>query len=254
ARTSPEAAGFNFLLTTPVVFWAGRPFFTGAWRAFRHHAADMNTLVAIGVGSAYVYSTVATVFPGFFEAAGRAPDVYFEAAAVIVTLILLGRTLEARARARTSAAIEKLLDLQPPRARVERNGRLEEVPVEAVRVGDRVVVRSGEKIPVDGIVEEGTAAVDESMITGESVPVDKKPGDPVIGGTLNQSGALVVRVTRVGRDTVLQQIVRLVEEAQARKAPSSAWPTVWPASSCPWSCWWRSPPSCSGSTSVRSRA
>ncbi|BBM70774.1 heavy metal translocating P-type ATPase [Rhodothermus marinus] len=215
----PGSRWIQLLLTTPVVFWAGRPFFTGAWRAFRHHAADMNTLVAIGVGSAYVYSTVATVFPGFFEAAGRAPDVYFEAAAVIVTLILLGRMLEARARARTSAAIEKLLDLQPPRARVERNGRLEEVPVEAVRVGDRVVVRPGEKIPVDGIVEEGTAAVDESMITGESVPVDKKPGDPVIGGTLNQSGALVVRVTRVGRDTVLQQIVRLVEEAQARKAP-----------------------------------
>ncbi len=215
----PGSRWIQLLLTTPVVFWAGRPFFTGAWRALRHHAADMNTLVAIGVGSAYVYSTVATLFPGFFEAAGRTPDVYFEAAAVIVTLILLGRMLEARARARTSAAIEKLLDLQPPRARVERNGRLDEVPVEAVHVGDRVVVRPGEKIPVDGIVEEGTAAVDESMITGESVPVDKKPGDPVIGGTVNQSGALVVRVTRVGHDTVLQQIVRLVEEAQARKAP-----------------------------------
>ncbi len=215
----PGSRWIQLLLTTPVVFWAGRPFFTGAWRAFRHHAADMNTLVAIGVGSAYVYSTVATLFPGFFEAAGRSPDVYFEAAAVIVTLILLGRMLEARARARTSAAIEKLLDLQPPLARVERNGRLEEVPVEAIRVGDRVIVRPGEKIPVDGIVEEGTAAVDESMITGESVPVDKKPGDSVIGGTVNQSGALVVRVTRVGHDTVLQQIVRLVEEAQARKAP-----------------------------------
>ncbi len=215
----PGSRWIQLLLTTPVVFWAGRPFFTGAWRAFRHHVADMNTLVAIGVGSAYAYSTVATVFPSFFEAAGRAPDIYFEAAAVIVTLILLGRMLEARARAHASAAIEKLLDLQPPRARIERNGHLEEVPVEAVQVGDRVVVRPGEKIPVDGIVEEGTAAVDESMITGESVPVDKKPGDPVIGGTVNQSGALVVRVTRVGRDTVLQQIVRLVEAAQARKAP-----------------------------------
>lgn len=215
----PGSLWVQLLLTTPVVFWAGRPFFTGAWRAFRHHAADMNTLVALGVGAAYLYSTVATVFPGFFEAAGRAPDVYFEAAAVIVTLILLGRTLEARARAQTSAAIEKLLDLQPPRARLERNGRIEEVPIEAVRVGDRVVVRPGEKIPVDGIVEEGIAAVDESMITGESVPVDKKPGDFVIGGTVSQSGALVVRVTRIGRDTVLQQIVRLVEEAQARKAP-----------------------------------
>jgi Cu+-exporting ATPase len=215
----PGSRWIQLLLTTPVVFWAGRSFFTGAWRAFRHHAADMNTLVAIGVGSAYIYSTVATVFPGFFEAAGRTPEVYFEAATVIVTLILLGRMLEARARTRTSAAIEKLLDLQPPRARIERNGHLEEVPVEAVRVGDRVVVRPGEKIPVDGMVEEGTAAVDESVITGEAVPVDKKPGDPVIGGTVNQSGALVVRVTRVGRDTVLQQIVRLVEEAQARKAP-----------------------------------
>lgn len=215
----PGSRWVQLLLTTPVVFWAGWPFFTGAWRAFRHHAADMNTLVAIGVGSAYVYSTGATIFPDFFEAAGRAPDIYFEAAAVIVTLILLGRMLEARARARTSAAIEKLLDLQPPRARVERNGYLEEVPVEAVRIGDRVVVRPGEKIPVDGIVDEGTAAVDESMITGESIPVDKKPGDSVIGGTVTQSGALVVRVTRIGRDTVLQQIVRLVEEAQARKAP-----------------------------------
>ncbi|SHK84346.1 Cu+-exporting ATPase [Rhodothermus profundi] len=213
------AVWIQWLLTTPVVFWSGRPFFTGAWRAFRHHAADMNTLVAIGVGAAYVYSTVATVFPRFFEAAGRAPDVYFEAAAVIVTLILLGRMLEARARARTSAAIEKLLDLQPPRARVERNGHLEEISVEAVRVGDRVIVRPGEKIPVDGVIEEGVAAIDESMITGESIPVDKKPGDSVIGGTVNRSGALVIRVTRIGRDTVLQQIVRLVEEAQARKAP-----------------------------------
>ncbi|MDQ7039663.1 MAG: heavy metal translocating P-type ATPase [Rhodothermus sp.] len=219
AHELPGANWIQWLLTTPVVFWSGRPFFTGAWRAFRHHAADMNTLVAIGVGAAYVYSTVATFLPGLFEAAGREPEVYFEAAAVIVTLILLGRLLEARARARTSAAIEKLLDLQPPRARVERNGRLAEVPVEAVRVGERVIVRPGEKIPVDGIIEEGTAAVDESMITGESIPVDKKPGDSVIGGTVNQSGALVIRVTRVGRDTVLQQIVRLVEEAQARKAP-----------------------------------
>ncbi|MFQ5570497.1 MAG: heavy metal translocating P-type ATPase [Rhodothermales bacterium] len=206
-------------LTTPVVAWAGRTFFSGAWRAFRHHAADMNTLVALGVGSAYGYSVVATVFPQWFAAVGRAPDVYFEAAAVIVTLILMGRVLEARATGQTSAAIEKLLGLQAKTARVQRGGHLVEVSLEQVTVGDRVIVRPGEKIPVDGVIVEGASAVDESMITGEPLPVDKHEGDTVVGGTINRTGAFVVRVTRVGKDTTLQQIVRLVREAQGRKAP-----------------------------------
>ncbi len=206
-------------LTTPVVAWAGGTFFAGAWRAFRHHAADMNTLVALGVGSAYGYSVVATVFPHWFAAIGRMPDVYFEAAAVIVTLILMGRLLEARATGQTSAAIEKLLGLQARTARVERDGQTVEIPLEAVRVGDRVVVRPGEKIPVDGLVVEGASAVDESMITGEPLPVDKHEHDAVVGGTINRTGSFVVRVTRVGADTTLQQIVRLVRQAQGRKAP-----------------------------------
>ncbi len=206
-------------LTTPVVAWAGGTFFTGAWRAFRHHAADMNTLVALGVGSAYAYSVTATVFPQGFAAIGRMPDVYFEAAAVIVTLILMGRLLEARATGQTSAAIEKLLGLQATTARVERDGETTEVPIEAVRVGDRVVVRPGEKIPVDGIVVEGASAVDESMITGEPLPVDKHAGDAVVGGTINRTGSFLVQVTRIGQDTTLQQIVLLVRQAQGRKAP-----------------------------------
>ena len=206
-------------LTTPVVGWAGRTFFTGAWNAFRHHAADMNTLVALGVGSAYGYSFVATLFPVWFSSIGRTPDVYFEAAAVIVTLILMGRMLEARATGQTSAAIEKLLDLQAKTARVERGGQIVEVPLAQVRVGDRVVVRPGEKIPVDGLVVEGASAVDESMITGEPLPVDKHENDTVVGGTINRTGAFVVRVTRIGAETTLQQIVRLVRQAQGRKAP-----------------------------------
>lgn len=209
-----------FALTTPVVVWAGRSFFTGAWRAFRHHAADMNTLVALGVGAAYGYSSVATFFPGLFEAAtGRVPDVYFEAAAVIVTLILMGRLLEERAKGQTNAAIEKLLGLQAQTARVIRSGETAEVPVADVRVGDRVLVRPGEKIPLDGEVIEGASAVDESMITGEPLPVDKGPGDGVVGATVNRTGAFTFRVTRTGSDTTLQQIVRLVREAQGRKAP-----------------------------------
>ncbi len=222
AHGALDFAGVHWVLlalTTPVVVWAGRTFFTGAWRAFRHHAADMNTLVALGVGSAYGYSVVATVFPHWFAALGRAPDVYFEAAAVIVTLILMGRMLEARATGQTGAAIEKLLGLQARTARIQRGMQVVEVPISHVQPADRVVVRPGEKIPVDGIVVEGASAVDESMITGEPLPVDKHEGDPVTGGTINRTGAFVVEVTRVGADTTLQQIVRLVREAQGRKAP-----------------------------------
>ncbi|NBC17838.1 MAG: heavy metal translocating P-type ATPase, partial [Bacteroidetes bacterium] len=215
----PGVDGVLFALTTPVVLWAGQSFFTGAWNALRHRTADMNTLVALGVGAAYGYSVVATVAPQVFEAAGRTPDVYFEAAAVIITFILLGRVLEARAKGRTSAAIEKLLDLEADTARVQRDGTTVEVPLDAVQVGDRAVVRPGERVPIDGIVQEGASAVDESMITGEPLPVDKQVGDTVVGGTINRTGAFVFQVTRTGQDTTLQQIVRLVRDAQGRKAP-----------------------------------
>ncbi|MDZ4698219.1 MAG: heavy metal translocating P-type ATPase [Rhodothermales bacterium] len=208
------------VLTTPVVVIAGGPFFQSAWRLLRHGGADMNTLVALGVGSAYGYSMAATLAPGWFEAAfGRAPDVYFEAAAVIVTLILLGRLLEARAKQRTSEAIEKLIDLQPAIARALVDGREVELPVAQVAVGQRLVVRPGERIALDGVIVEGQSAVDESMITGEPLPVEKEPGSAVTGGTLNRTGAFVFEVKRIGAETTLQQIVRFVRDAQGRKAP-----------------------------------
>ena len=207
-------------LTTPVVAWSGRAFFTGAWRAFRHHAADMNTLVALGVGTAYGYSVAATVFAEpIMAATGRHPDVYFEAAAVIVTLLLVGRVLEERAKGKTGAAIRRLLDLQPATARVVRDGRETEVPVAEVRVGDLVAVRPGERVPLDGTLVEGASAVDESMISGEPLPVEKHAGDAVTGATVNRTGAFTFRVSRTGAQTTLAQIVRLVREAQGRKAP-----------------------------------
>jgi P-type Cu+ transporter len=232
--------GRNWLelaLATPVLFWAGRGFFTGAWAAARHRVADMNTLVSLGTLSAYLYSVVATVVPGWLLA-GSAPGphpaagglsqvhgglpgtgVYFEVAAIIVTLILMGRLLEARARSKTNGAIRALMDLQPKLARVERNGIEKDLPVGELLVGDLVLVRPGEKVPVDGEVIEGASSVDESMLTGEPLPVQKKTGDPVIGATLNRTGSFRMRATRIGKDTVLQQIVRLVQEAQGSKAP-----------------------------------
>ncbi|HEX7069970.1 MAG TPA: heavy metal translocating P-type ATPase, partial [Rhodothermales bacterium] len=215
----PGSRLLQWALTTPVVLWTGGSFFAGAWRAFRHHAADMNTLVAVGVGSAYVYSTIATLLPGVFHSIGVHPDVYFEAAAVIVTLILAGRVLEARARRQTGAAIRRLLDLQPRTARVLRGTEEVEVPVDQVRPGERVRVRPGERIPLDGSIVDGASAVDESMITGEPLPVEKNEGDSVIGGSVNRTGSFVFQVTRVGTETVLQQIVALVRAAQGRKAP-----------------------------------
>lgn len=209
-----------FLLTTPVVIWSGYPFFAGAIRLLKYHTADMNTLVALGVGSAYVYSTAVTFFPHFFaETTGRMPAVYFEAAAVIVTLILLGRLLEARAKKKTGEAIEKLVALQPATARRLQDGVEKEIAVEEIQSGDQVVVRPGERIALDGRLIEGASAVDESVITGEPLPVDKHPGDVVVGGTLNRTGAFVFEVTRTGQDTTLQQIVKLVRDAQGRKAP-----------------------------------
>ncbi len=215
----PGVGWVQWVLTTPVVFWAGGIFFSRAWNALRHGAADMNTLVALGVASAYGYSLVAVFFPELFRSAGQEPEVYFEAAAVIVTLILLGRLLEERAKSRTGAAIRSLVQLQPETARVLRDGRETVIPITEIRLGDRVVVRPGEHIPVDGQILEGASAVDESMITGEPMPVEKHEGDDVIAGTINTTGAFVCEVTRLGKDTMLQQIVRLVQQAQGSKPP-----------------------------------
>jgi Cu+-exporting ATPase len=204
-------------LATPVQFWAGRRFYRGAWGALKHGQANMNTLVVMGTSAAYLYSAVATLAPGLF-AAGRA-DVYFDTSALIITLILLGRLLEARAKGRTNEAIKKFAGLQAKTARVVRDGEEVDVPIEEVEVSDIVVVRPGEKIPVDGRVLSGESAVDEAMITGESIPVTKREGDEVIGATINTSGSLRFEATRVGEEMALQQIMRMVEEAQGSKAP-----------------------------------
>jgi Cu+-exporting ATPase len=209
----------QLVLTTVVLFWCGADFFKNAWKALKRHAATMDTLVALGTGAAYAYSLFATVFPGFFVAQGLKPDVYYEAAVVIIALILLGRWLENRAKGQTSAAIRKLIGLQAKTARLIRNGREVDVPIEQVQIDDVVLVRPGEKVPVDGEVIEGTSTVDEAMVTGESVPVKKQPGDEVIGATINKTGSFKFRATRVGKDTVLAQIVQLVQQAQGSKAP-----------------------------------
>ena len=209
----------QLLLAIPVLFYSGWGFFKGTWFTLRNRTADMNTLIGIGTGAAFLYSVVATFLGGWLERQGVGSAVYYETAAVIVTLILLGRLLEVRAKAGTSAAIEKLLSLQARTARVRRDGREVDLPVEQVVVGDLVVVRPGEKIPVDGTIAEGESTIDESMVTGESVPVTKGPDDPVIGATINRAGAFVFEATKVGRDTMLAQIVRLVQEAQGSKAP-----------------------------------
>jgi Cu+-exporting ATPase len=207
----------QLLLTTPVLFWCGRDFFTGAVSAFRQHSADMNTLVAAGTGIAWLTSLFTTLFPQVLIAEGLPADVYFESAAVILTLVLLGRLLEARARGQTSEAIRRLLQLQPPTARVLRNGQTVDVPVSIVEVGDLVQVRPGEKIPVDGEVSEGSSWVEESMLTGEPTPMSKAAGDAVIGASMNRSGSFTFRVSRVGGDTVLAQIVELVRQAQSSR-------------------------------------
>jgi len=207
----------QLLLTTPVLFWCGRDFFTGAISAFRQHSADMNTLVAAGTGIAWLTSLFTTLFPQVLIAEGLPADVYFESAAVILTLVLLGRLLEARARGQTSEAIRRLLQLQPPTARVVREGQAVEVPVSLVVVGDLVQVRPGEKIPTDGVVSEGSSWVEESMLTGEPTPIAKASGDTVIGASMNRSGSFSFRVSRVGPDTVLAQIVELVRQAQSSR-------------------------------------
>ncbi|WP_139375656.1 heavy metal translocating P-type ATPase [Sphingopyxis flava] len=214
----------QFALATPVVLWAGWPFFQRGWASLETRNLNMFTLIAMGTGVAWLYSVIAAVAPGIFPDAFRAADgtvaVYFEAAAVITVLVLLGQVLELRARERTSGAIKALLNLAPKTARrIAVDGSEAEVPLEDVAVGDRLRVRPGEKVPVDGVVEDGRSALDESMVTGESMPVTKSVDDTVIGGTMNQSGALLIRADKVGRDTMLSRIVQMVAEAQRSRAP-----------------------------------
>ena len=217
-------AWIELLLATPVVIWGGKPFFERGWASVVNRSTNMFTLIAMGTGVAYAYSLVATIFPGAFPESLRVmsgrPDVYFEAAAAITTLVLLGQVLELRARSRTSSAIRALLDLSPKTARlVGKDGAETDVPLERVKPGDRLRVRPGEKIPVDGVVLEGASSIDESMVTGESIPVERGPGAHVIGATLNTTGSLIIRAEHVGSETLLAQIVRLVSQAQRSRAP-----------------------------------
>jgi len=214
----------ELVLATPVVLWGGWPFFQRGWASIVNRSTNMFTLIGMGTGVAYGYSLVAILFPQIFPASfrtmGDRPDVYFEAAAAITTLVLLGQVLELRARSRTSSAIRALLDLSPKTARVLQNdGSEHDIPLEQVKPGDRLRVRPGEKVPVDGVVLEGSSSVDESMISGESIPVEKTAGSRVIGATVNRTGSLVMRAERVGSDTMLAQIVRLVSQAQRSRAP-----------------------------------
>ena len=205
------------MLTTPVLVFAGSQFFSGAWKLFKHFRADMNTLIAVGTGSAFLYSAAVTFFPFIFPAGLQ--HVYYDTAAVIIALILFGRLMESRAKKKTSDAIHHLMALQPKTARVVRNGEELEIPISEVEVGDIVMVRPGEKIPVDGVVKSGRTSVDEAMITGESIPVEKNINNMVIGGTINKTGSIEFVARKIGKDTVLAQIIRLVQEAQGSKAP-----------------------------------
>src|SRR5207248_4041856 len=214
----------EFLLATPVVLWGGWPFFVRFWESIVNRRLNMFTLIGLGVAVAYVYSVVAALLPQIFPASFRdrmgTVPVYFEAAAVITTLVLLGQVLELKARSSTTAAIKALLGLAPKTARrVRADGNEEDVPLDQVQVEDRLRVRPGEKIPVDGVVVEGTSSVDESMVTGEPIPVEKKAGDRVIGATVNGTGSLIIEAERVGAETLLAQIIQMVAEAQRSRAP-----------------------------------
>jgi len=218
----PSFVGKSYLLwalATPVQFWAGLRFYRGAWGALKHKTSDMNTLIAVGTSVAYFYSMTAVIFPGLFATGVLEPHLYFDTSAMIITLILLGRFLEARARGQTSEALRKLIGMQPKTALVVREGEQRQIPVEEVQVGDLILVRPGERVSVDGIVRQGYSSVDESMITGESIPVEKKVGDEVIGATINRTGSFQFEATKVGKDTTLAHIVRMVEQAQGSKAP-----------------------------------
>ncbi|WP_235006662.1 heavy metal translocating P-type ATPase [Calothrix rhizosoleniae] len=209
----------QLVLTTPVQFWCGYGFYINGWKALRNRTATMDTLVSLGTSAAFFYSLFATIFPGFFTVQGLPAEVYYETAAVVITLILLGRLFEHRARGKTSEAIRQLMGLQPKTARVIRDGKEVDIPIVAVKINDVVLVRPGEKIPVDGEVISGSSTIDESMVTGESIPVKKQSGDEVIGATINKTGSFKFRATRVGKDTFLAQIVQLVQQAQGSKPP-----------------------------------
>ncbi len=206
-------------LATPVQFWSGSNFYKGAWAAIKHRTADMNTLIAVGTSAAYFYSVCVVLFPHFFNLTGSGHALYFDTSTMIIALIITGKYLEAKAKGQTSQSIKKLIGLKPKTARIIKNDSEIELSIESVAVGDILIVRPGEKIPVDGIVIDGYSAVDESMITGESIPVEKKPGDVVIGATINKTGSFKFRATRIGKETMLAQIIRLVDEAQGSKAP-----------------------------------
>ncbi len=208
-----------FLLCTPVQFWAGRHFYQNAWASLKHGSTNMNTLVVVGTSAAYGYSAVLTFFPSALGHYGAHGGAYYDTAAVIITLILFGKYLEARAKTRAGEAIKKLMGLQPRTARVMRDGKELDIPIEDVESGELIIVRPGEKIPVDGVIRNGYSSIDESMLTGESLPVDKKDGDPVIGATINRTGTFTFEATKVGKDTMLSQIIRMVQEAQGSKAP-----------------------------------
>ncbi|MGE5351183.1 MAG: heavy metal translocating P-type ATPase [Acidobacteriota bacterium] len=207
------------ILTTPVVFISGKRFFTIFWNNLKHFAADMNSLVAIGTGTAYIYSLIATLFPEMITSSGNLPHVYYDSTAVIITLILTGRWLENRAKRKTGSAIKKLLELKPKTASVRRLGKEVTVKIDELALKDIVIVRPGEKIPSDGVIKEGLSTVDESMITGEAIPVEKGPGSKVIGGTINKNGFFEFEITALGKNSVLGQIIKYVEEAQGSKAP-----------------------------------
>lgn len=208
-----------WILTTPVLIWSGAQFFTGAWRGLKHFRASMDTLIAMGTSAAYLYSVVATIAPQFFESAGRDVHVYFDTVAIIITLILLGKYLEAKAKSGASEAIKKLAGLQAKTAHVIRDGQEIDIQISEVQTGEIIFVKPGEKIPVDGVITEGNSSIDEAMITGESIPVDKKVGDVVIGATINKAGVFQFKATKVGEETALAHIIKLVEEAQGSKAP-----------------------------------
>ncbi|MFH1624139.1 MAG: heavy metal translocating P-type ATPase [Pseudomonadota bacterium] len=209
----------QLLFQTPVQFWVGWQFYVGMWKTAKHRTTDMNTLIAVGTSAAYAYSVIAIFLPELFAAKGLIATVYFDTAGAIIVLILLGRLLEARARGQTSEAIKKLMGLQAKTARVLKEGKEVDIPIGEVEVGDIVVVRPGEKVPVDGIIIQGYSSLDESMITGESIPVEKKAGDEVIGATINKTGSFQFEARKVGKDTMLAQIIKMVEEAQGSKPP-----------------------------------
>jgi P-type Cu+ transporter len=216
----PQVLSYGLLFVTlAIMVWAGRRFYTGAWNGLRHRTSDMNTLIAVGTGAAFVYSTIATVTPGFFINHGVAPDVYYEAVVFIIALILTGNAFEARAKRQTAGALRALVALQPTNARVVRGGEEVDVPVDSIQHGEMIVVRPGERIPVDGQIVSGHSAVDESMLTGESLPVEKSAGDRVIGGTINRTGSFRYAATSLGQNSVLAQIVRLMRDAQSSRAP-----------------------------------